>query len=195
MQQFGGTASIQEGEITYDHVPENVTQFDKVIFQRMSFLRATVSKQDRIIKANGDEARICAHLVKVFQSLYRANQIKWNVNTLGIITPFRAQIALIRKTCLEEGIDLKEITIDTVERYQGSAREIIILSTAVSSPSQLSMIISENHEGIDRKLNVSITRAKKQFIMVGDPETLNRNKTYNQFINRYALDLEAMPDQ
>jgi DNA replication ATP-dependent helicase Dna2 len=195
MQQLEGKASMQEGKIAYDHVPENVRPFDKVIFQRMSFLKATVSKQDRIIKANEDEARICAHLIKVYQSLYRANQIKWNANTLGIITPFRAQIALIRKTCLEEGVDLKEITIDTVERYQGSAREIIILSTAVSSPSQLSMIISENHEGIDRKLNVSITRAKKQFIMVGDPETLNRNSTYNHFINRYALDLEAMPDQ
>lgn len=188
MQSFSSVHSAQEGEIVYKHMPDAVLPGDKVIFKRMSFLHANVSKRDMITKTNLDEARICTQLVKKFMALYSLNKIEWNAGTLGIITPFRAQIALIRKICIEQGVDLKDITIDTVERYQGSAREIIILSTAVSSPSQLSMIISENHEGIDRKLNVSITRAKKQFVMIGAPATLSRNRTYARFIDQYTLD-------
>ena len=49
--------------------------------------------------------------------------------TLGVITPYRSQIALIRKEIQALGISaLNEISVDTVERYQGSERDVIIYS-------------------------------------------------------------------
>lgn len=42
--------------------------------------------------------------------------------TIGVITPFRAQIASIIHLGYLRQIDLSKVTIDTVERYQGGAR-------------------------------------------------------------------------
>ena len=103
--------------------------------------------------------------------------------SVGIITPFRAQSARIQQILQEhcpECADL--ITVDTVERYQGSARDIIIMSTCIGQPEQLSMITSISDEGIDRKLNVAITRAREQLIVLGNRNILTINSVYKKLI-------------
>ncbi|MBV6473927.1 MAG: RecBCD enzyme subunit RecD [Saprospiraceae bacterium] len=134
-------------------------------------------------KSNTPEARLIAKLVASIHALYRANSINWQDSTLGIITPFRAQIALIRHELSElfSG-EPPLLTTDTAERYQGGARDIIILSTVVSDPSQLVQMTSVNDAGVDRKLNVAITRAREQVIIVGDPAVLCQAIQYNQLI-------------
>jgi len=64
------------------------------------------------------------------------------------------------------------VTIDTVERFQGSERDVILVSFAVKSPLQLRAIQSINAEGVDRKLNVAMTRAKEHLVMVGVREVV-----------------------
>jgi DNA replication ATP-dependent helicase Dna2 len=39
-------------------------------------------------------------------------------------------------------------------------------------------LISKNRDGVDRKLNVAITRAKSHFIMVGNPDLLKKSTHY-----------------
>ena len=80
-----------------------------------------------------------------------------------------------------------DICIDTVERFQGSQREVIICSLTVNNDAQLDFLTSncfeENGRTIDRKLNVALTRARKQFFMTGN-ETLLRNCTaYRKFLD------------
>jgi len=74
------------------------------------------------------------------------------------------------------------ITIDTVERYQGGARDIIIISLSTNSLSQLQSLISLSDEGVDRKLNVALTRAREQLILLGNPELLEGNAIYRELI-------------
>ena len=110
--------------------------------------------------------------------------------SIGVITPFRAQIAQIRACLQERNLPLDLITIDTVERYQGGARDIIILSTCVNNPDQIDAICSISEEGIDRKLNVAITRARKQFVLIGNRELLESSPSY-EFLIQYIGSLET----
>jgi DNA replication ATP-dependent helicase Dna2 len=103
---------------------------------------------------------------------------------IGIITPYRAQIATIKsefETVCPHLLD--KITIDTVERYQGGARDIIILSLCTNRMSQLRSLVSLSKEGVDRKLNVAVTRAREQLIVIGNREILEGNETYQSLIN------------
>ena len=139
-------------------------------------------------KSNKREAETVARLIHTLCQLYSRSGIPFSpCKQIGIIVPFRAQIAMIRKALAERHIpDTADITIDTVERYQGSQRDIIIFSTTVSRPYQLSILsepIMTDGREIDRKLNVALTRARKQFFMTGN-ETLLRNCTaYREFLD------------
>jgi DNA replication ATP-dependent helicase Dna2 len=135
------------------------------------------TNSDKRPKINEEEAKLVSALV---------NQIAVNQGpnfnpdkTVGVITPFRAQIAKIRQ---ELSFKYRDITIDTVERFQGSEREIIILSLATRSASQFSAIQSINDEGVDRKLNVALTRAKEQVIILGSEDVLEKSEIFKQLI-------------
>ena len=106
--------------------------------------------------------------------------------TLGIITPYRSQIAMIRKELQAKGIPaLQGVSVDTVERYQGSERDVILYSFCVNHRYQLRFLpnlTEENGVQIDRKLNVALTRARKRMIAIGVVEILRENPIYAQFI-------------
>ena len=136
-------------------------------------------------KTNQHEARIVADwAVRIWNETaetFDANR------TLGIITPYRSQIALIRRELQSRGIPaLMDISVDTVERYQGSERDVIIYSFCVNHLYQLRFLANlteENGVQIDRKLNVALTRARKRMIMVGVPKLLKQNAIYSRLID------------
>ncbi|SDO26413.1 Part of AAA domain-containing protein [Prevotella communis] len=105
--------------------------------------------------------------------------------TLGIIVTYRHQIAAIREV-------LPDISIDTVERYQGSQRDVIIYDVGVSRQYQLDFLTAStftDDEGqtVDRKLNVALTRARKQMIIVGCSSILRQNTLYRQLIDNFSV--------
>ena len=105
--------------------------------------------------------------------------------TLGIIVTYRHQIAAIREA-------LPDISIDTVERYQGSQRDVIIYDVGVSRQYQLDFLTAStftDDEGqtVDRKLNVALTRARKQMIIVGCSSILRQNTLYRQLIDNFSV--------
>ena len=111
--------------------------------------------------------------------------------TVGVIVPYRIEIGRIRHEIEQLHIpELLDISIDTVERYQGSQRDVIIYDFAVSDDSQLQFITATCFESegkvIDRKLNVAMTRARKQLLMIGKENILRRNKIFAALIARYA---------
>ena len=108
------------------------------------------------------------------------------LHTLGVITPYRSQIALIRRELAALGIEpLNHITVDTVERYQGSERDVIIYSFCLNRAWQLKFLANlteENGVQIDRKLNVALTRARKQMFITGVPKLMELNPIYARLL-------------
>ena len=136
-------------------------------------------------KTNVHEARLVADWA---ERIYWEVSENFNPNrTLGIITPYRSQIALIRKELQKKGIPaLLDVSVDTVERYQGSEREVVIYSFCVNNKYQLkflSNITEENGVQIDRKLNVALTRARKRIIIMGVPDILKENPIYHRLLS------------
>ena len=136
-------------------------------------------------KTNIHEARMVAdwaeHIYDEYGGTFDAHR------TLGIITPYRSQIALIRKMLQNKGMPaLMDVSVDTVERYQGSERDVILYSFCVNHRHQLRCLpnlTEENGVWIDRKLNVALTRARKRFIAMGCEEILRENAIYARFID------------
>ncbi len=98
--------------------------------------------------------------------------------SVGIIAPFRAQVTTI-KNALQKHVETSwPIDVDTVERFQGSSRDIIFYSTCVHSTEQLDQIVSLSDTGKDRKLNVVLSRGKEIVVVVGNHEILQQSASY-----------------
>lgn len=142
-------------------------------------------------KVNSEEAHLVADLL---QRIWRQYGEHFDIHrTVGVIVPYRNQIAMIRHEIEVLGIPaLLDISIDTVERYQGSQRDVIIYSLTIQHPYQLDFLTAncfeENGKVIDRKLNVAMTRARKQLLMTGNVEILSANPLFAELIRRYHKD-------
>lgn len=153
--------------------------------QRIAYLPSMAQIEGSSVKVNHSEALICAQLaVKVFEQYGSSFDPGY---TLGIITPYRSQIALIKKQICQLDIPvLRNILVDTVERFQGSERDVIIYSFCVNHAYQLhfvSNILEEDGILIDRKLNVALTRARKQMFLTGVQCLLCQNPIYDKLLN------------
>ncbi|MBP1922455.1 DNA replication ATP-dependent helicase Dna2 [Halorubrum alkaliphilum] len=88
---------------------------------------------------------------------------------IGVIAPFRAQVAEIsRRTA---------VTVDTVDRFQGSSKAVIVVSFVATGT--LAGPIFEDH----RRVNVALTRAKNQLTLVGDADALSSDPFYTRMLD------------
>ena len=132
-------------------------------------------------KVNEAEARLIASIARAVYSLYEQNGRPFLPDqTLGIIVPYRHQIAVVRKHIAGFGLEgLDAITVDTVERYQGSQRDVIVYGFTIQMPHQLDFLCAQSFEEeghtIDRRLNVALTRAREQMVLIGNPRLLALN--------------------
>ena len=172
----------------YD-LPSEDALDDLLKTRRMLFLDSSLLPQSLSFqfsdKVNPSEAQIVADLLRRIHRFYgtRFDSDK----TVGVIVPYRNQIAMIRKEIEQLHIPaLEQISIDTVERYQGSQRDVIIYSFTVRYGYQLDFLTSncfvEDGHTIDRKLNVAITRARCQMLMTGHAPLLRQNPLFAALI-------------
>ena len=175
-----------ETELAYNEESEDALD-NALKAHRMIFIPSTPCKQLNISeKVNTDEARIIADLLR---RLFRQMNKDFDPQkSVGVIVPYRNQIAMIRKEIERLEIPaLEGISIDTVERYQGSQRDVILYSFTIQSRYQLDFLTAntfyEEGQPIDRKLNVAITRARKQLILTGNESTLRQNQLFAELID------------
>lgn len=149
---------------------------------RLLFLPTPPDEESTTQKTNRHEAELIGELVEAFQRIYADNGLPLAGHSIGIITPYRAQIAQIRSVLEARQAPLDLLTIDTVERYQGGVRDIILISLCTNSLSQLASLSSLSDEGVDRKLNVALTRAREHVVLLGCPELLKQSEIYRELL-------------
>lgn len=110
-------------------------------------------------------------LLEQLNTLYPNNLEQENPLNIAIIAGYRGQVKLLRKeinTSQYENFDTL-INIDTVDKFQGAERDIIIYDVVRSSPKQQDVIgFLENY----RRINVAFSRVKRLLFVVGDKEYL-----------------------
>jgi superfamily I DNA and/or RNA helicase len=130
-------------------------------------------------------------------NIWESNKADFHTDeTVGVIVPYRNQISAILSILASrlqvDDHPLLNITIDTVERFQGSQRKYIIYSFTVQREYQLRFLTETNfiEDGqlIDRKLNVAMTRAQEHLIMIGNRVVLSKNPLYAQLIQDYLCE-------
>ena len=177
----------QQGELVLAPGLES-DEFADVLVSRVAFLPSVPETPLQSAKINHFEAQLTARLAAAVYRQYEASGSGFHsALTLGVITPYRSQIALIKREIAALGIPvLNDILVDTVERFQGSERDVIIYSFCVNRTYQLKFLANLTEEKgvwIDRKLNVALTRARKQLFMTGVPHLLRQNPIYADLLD------------
>ena len=125
--------------------------------------------------SNTKEAEYVTYIVSVF--------IKNGIKTkdIGVVTPYVKQRLLIKEFLND--IEIEGVEVDTVHKFQGREKDIILMSFARSKKYsvpryKLRFIESET------LVNVAITRAKKKLILVGNSKTLCQSKLLDTVVNK-----------
>lgn len=136
-------------------------------------------------KSSSKVSQLEAQVVtKLLNSLKNCWQDRLNPDTVGVICNWRSQINLIKEKTSDIFAE-KMLTIDTVERYQGSERDIIIYSLTVNYHHQLELLQSLTlNRKVDRKLNVALSRPREQIIIIGNALVLTSLPQYATLIDQ-----------
>ncbi|HEY0757291.1 MAG TPA: AAA domain-containing protein [Ktedonobacteraceae bacterium] len=149
----------------------------------MTFLDVQARASRFEVKMNNAEARVVREVIAAL--LARGIPAE----EIGIIAPYRAQVANLRRhlfsddaSCDWTALPLDtSLSIDTVDRFQGGERTVIILSFATSTTppaeSQLRAHLTDVH-----RLNVALTRAQRKLILVGNSSALAELELFQQLL-------------
>jgi hypothetical protein len=128
------------------------------------------------------------HLLEQFRILAPEADFQ---TAIGIVSPYRAMIHALRKKL---GDIFAGITIDTVERFQGSERDNIILVLPLQNPASLRTMEAVSDDGtIDRKLNVALSRAKERVIIIGNEGICRTATHYAAILDRIMSQGNTLP--
>ena len=132
--------------------------------------------------ANPEEADLL--LKRLAQLLEAYDQADHEADPLriGVIAPYRAQINYL-KDAVEENDELnglllhRQLSVGTVDSFQGQERDIIAISLTRSNSHGEIGFLSDI-----RRMNVGMTRARKKLLLVGDSSTLGAHPFYKAFL-------------
>jgi superfamily I DNA and/or RNA helicase len=95
----------------------------------------------------------------------------YTINNAAFISPYSGQVALAKEKLP------KNLRISTIDSFQGQECDTIFIS-----------LVRSNDEGVlgflkdYRRMNVALTRAKEQLIVVGDSVTFSTDKFFSSFL-------------
>lgn len=125
---------------------------------------------------NRNEAQMVLEMVQEVQKFVPPDKFSGMV---GIISPYKEQVRVIRDLFIRKygQIITKEIDFNTVDGFQGQEKEIIIMSTVRALELGNVGFLSDV-----RRMNVALTRARTSLWILGNAQSLKRNKVWNRLI-------------
>lgn len=141
------------------------------------------NKYDRRNECNKD---CIIEILQQLNKLYPDNIQREKPLTIGVIAGYRGQVNLLRdridleefnnfNTDDENGKSESLIEINTVDKFQGAERDIIIYDIVKSSNGSSPIGFLDDY----RRINVAFSRVKKLLIVVGDSEYILKRATLN----------------
>ncbi|MGI4803387.1 MAG: AAA domain-containing protein [Janthinobacterium lividum] len=129
--------------------------------------------------ANPEEAAFLIKHLTQFVAELEAHYDVENFPTIGIISPYKQQIIVLKEALVSADLQkyTEKISVNTIDSFQGQERDIIYIS----------LTRSNNHNEIGflsdiRRMNVALTRARKKLVVIGDSSTLSKLPFYADFI-------------
>ncbi len=124
---------------------------------------------------NPDEYQmLCEHLYQLVEA-YGEEELP----SVAVISPYREQV-LIMKEQIEEDERLQSlpIVVNTIDGFQGQEREVVYISLVRSNAKGEIGFLNDH-----RRMNVAMTRARKQLVVVGDSATIGNHDFYGRFLD------------
>lgn len=141
------------------------------------------SSNDTIIRAssylNHEEAAVVTAIVKYLcnkEHTHRANTRPFVGSDIGIISPYSAQVRLLRDKLSEE-CSMIDLSVNSVDGFQGREKEVIIISSVRNNEDGRVGFLNDW-----RRLNVAITRARRLLILVGNECTLESSPHWREWL-------------
>jgi hypothetical protein len=105
--------------------------------------------------------------------------------SVGVISPYRRQVAAIMQQCTSSSSSASssfqmggmQVDVRSVDGFQGSERDVIILSAVRSNPQRSIGFLTD-----PRRLNVAVTRARFSLVVVGNCSTLSADPVWSSLI-------------
>jgi ATP-dependent RNA/DNA helicase IGHMBP2 len=120
---------------------------------------------------NEQEAILLFTIFKKFYSFYPDL-------SYGILSPYKAQVNFLEELFIKKESLTETIEINTIDSFQGREKDCIFLSLTRSNDHSEIGFLSDL-----RRMNVAMTRAKKEFIIIGNSETLKSNLYFSKLID------------
>jgi ATP-dependent RNA/DNA helicase IGHMBP2 len=170
--------------IAHDSVKHTLLRVDQIPIEFIDTAGCgynEVQDPESLSRRNEEEAKLLIQLCERLVTEIGSEQWLAENITMGIITPYNAQVDHLHK--LAEASEIFEplnklITINTVDAFQGQERDVIAISFVRSNEKSEVGFLSDI-----RRTNVAMTRARKKLILVGDSATLSAHPFYLELLN------------
>uniref|UniRef100_A0A0N4ZNN2 Helicase ATP-binding domain-containing protein n=1 Tax=Parastrongyloides trichosuri TaxID=131310 RepID=A0A0N4ZNN2_PARTI len=135
-------------------------------FNTKSSSKFSEKRVDKVY-SNPQEALICVKYIKFL--------LKKGIkeSDIGVITPYNGQ-----KNLIEKVLGNTKIQVSSVDGFQGQQREVIVFCFVRNNQSKIIGFLND-----ERRMNVAITRARRQFVFIGSLDMLNSVESFQKLKN------------
>jgi helicase MOV-10 len=128
---------------------------------------------------NVSEAHLACSLAQSFAATSAVPQAD-----ICIMSPFAAQVKLLRKIIRSPPFGLWDVNIGPLEAFQGLEKRVVILCT---TRTRARFLQQDELRGLgivhqQRKMNVALTRAKEGLCVIGSPAILRQDEHWRQWM-------------
>ena len=169
------TVKVGDARLTINH--KNVSGLTRKLLdpeQSVKFVNVPLDSSAGP-RTNQKEAQIVCDIIR---GLARGGFSLEKKDAVAIICPRRAQVELVRRSLENlftedqfldaDGQKMLLDSVSTVDRFQGSQSDVVLVSLGMSDS------LVSSHLADEKRLNVAMSRARHKLILLGNREALNQ---------------------